>query len=65
MRSKSPSSTLETRLDQEVKRLKEAAWHLPSGAERDGLLKKSRQLVVAAHLNEWLTSPGLQPPVRK
>jgi hypothetical protein len=26
------------------------------------LLEKIRQLETASHINEWLTSPGLQPP---
>jgi hypothetical protein len=62
MRFKSPLSSFESRLEQEALRLKEAAASLPPGAERDLLLKKSRQVKVAAHLNQWLTSPGLQPP---
>jgi hypothetical protein len=35
---------------------------LKHGPERDALLKKIRQLDTAAHLSEWLSSPGLQPP---
>jgi hypothetical protein len=62
MRFKPLSASLETRLDQEAKRLKEAAWHLPPGSERDELLRKAGQIAVAAHLNDWLSSPGLQPP---
>lgn len=30
--------------------------------EREKLLKKARQLDVAAHANEWASSPGLQTP---
>ncbi|SCB49670.1 hypothetical protein GA0061099_1011129 [Bradyrhizobium yuanmingense] len=33
-----------------------------SGPERDALLKKARQADVANHLNDWVKSPGLQPP---
>jgi hypothetical protein len=62
MHFQKPTSSLEDRLDREAKRLKEAARHLPSGNERDDLLRRARHLVVAAHLNEWLSSPGLQPP---
>jgi hypothetical protein len=25
-------------------------------------LRKARQAETAAHINDWLTSPGLQPP---
>jgi hypothetical protein len=35
---------------------------LPAGQERDALLKKARIEEVAAHLSEWLNSPGLEPP---
>jgi hypothetical protein len=35
---------------------------LNPGPQRDGLLKKIRQLDTASHMNEWLTSPGLRPP---
>jgi hypothetical protein len=35
---------------------------LKPGPERDALLKKIRQLDTAAHLTDWLSSPGLQPP---
>lgn len=37
---------------------------LKPGPESDGLLKKIRQLETALHINEWLSSPGLQPPER-
>jgi hypothetical protein len=29
---------------------------------RDATLKKARQAEAAAHMDEWLNSPGLQPP---
>ena len=35
---------------------------LPEGAQRDLLLEKARQAETAAHINEWLASPGLRPP---
>jgi hypothetical protein len=46
----------------EKARLETQAAHLPHGPERDALQKKIRQLAVAVHMNEWMTSPGLQPP---
>jgi hypothetical protein len=30
--------------------------------ERDALVRKIRQLDTAAHLSDWLSSPGLTPP---
>ncbi len=35
---------------------------LLTGAERDALLKKARQADTAAHIEDWVNSPGLQPP---
>jgi hypothetical protein len=52
----------EERLAEVVQRLKEQAKALPPGIERDALMRKVRQAETAAHLNEWITSPGLQPP---
>jgi hypothetical protein len=42
--------------------LKDEASLLPADKPREELLKKARQLKVAAHVNEWLQSPELQPP---
>jgi hypothetical protein len=33
-----------------------------SGQERDSLLQTARRYELTAHLDEWLSSPGLQPP---
>jgi hypothetical protein len=30
---------------------------------REALLRKARQAETAAHIDDWLRSPGLQPPV--
>lgn len=38
------------------------AAQLPSGPERDALLKQARQLDTATHMDEWASSPGLRPP---
>ena len=54
--------TPEERLADEARRLKLKAENLPFGKERDDLIRKSRQAATAAHLNEWLSSPGLKPP---
>jgi hypothetical protein len=50
------------RLANEVNRLRKEAEALAPGPERDALLKKARQADVASHMEEWLSSPGLQPP---
>jgi hypothetical protein len=50
------------RLTQEAERLRAAAEQLPPGIERHELERKARQTETAAHMDEWLKSPGLQPP---
>jgi hypothetical protein len=51
------------RLDQEIERLRAEAEKLPLGShEREILLRKARQAETAMHVNDWLSSPGLQPP---
>ena len=54
--------TLQDRLSAWVKQVKEDAARMPPGPERDALLKKARQAELANHLNDWVKSPGLQPP---
>jgi hypothetical protein len=48
--------------EEEAKRLREQARTMRAGKEREKLLKQARRLETAAHINEWLTSPGLQSP---
>jgi hypothetical protein len=52
----------EPTFEQEVSRIKQAASELRPGRERDVLVKKARRAQIAAHLDAWLASPGLQPP---
>jgi hypothetical protein len=56
------SSPFEQRLQRMAGEAREAAGRLPDGQQRDALLRKARQAETAAHLNEWLSSPGLQSP---
>ncbi|GLR84255.1 hypothetical protein [Bradyrhizobium iriomotense] len=42
--------------------MREKASRLPPGIEQENLLRKARQADVAARLDEWATSRGLQPP---
>jgi hypothetical protein len=56
------TESLEARLAEEAKRLREEAKALPPGAVREALLRKARQAETGAHMSEWLRSPGLQPP---
>jgi hypothetical protein len=45
---------------QEAERPREEAEKLPHGPEREALLRKARQADTALHMDEWLSSPGLQ-----
>lgn len=36
---------------------------LPPGLIRDEMVRRARQKLIALHLDEWLSSPGLQPPM--
>ena len=56
------SNSLEERLSDEAKRLREEAKLLPPGAVREQVLRKARQAETGSHMSEWLRSPGLKPP---
>ena len=59
---RSPIHTFEQHIAAEKARTEAEVAKLKPGPQRDALLKKIRQLETAAHVNEWLSSPGLQPP---
>jgi len=61
-RPNQPKPTFEQRLVQEAHRLTERAETLPHGKERELLSRKARQLETASRINDWMSSPGLQPP---
>jgi hypothetical protein len=54
--------TTENNWHQQSEAAKNEAQKLPHGKERDALVRKARQLETAAHINQWLSSPGLMPP---
>ncbi len=54
--------SFEERMKQLAQGAQEQAQRLAPGPERDALLEKARQLDIACHINDWLSSPGLQPP---
>ena len=54
--------SLSERLEQEAARLRAAAEKLPNGPQREQFLRKARQAETATHVDEWLSSPGLQAP---
>ncbi len=56
------TASFEERLASEAHRLREQAMKLQPGLRRDHLLRKARQAETAAHISEWLMSPGLASP---
>ena|SRR5215211_5817273 len=62
MRKRPIPHSFEEQLAFQKRRLEERAMHLPDGSSKDDVLKKIAQLNAAIHINEWLRSPGLQPP---
>jgi hypothetical protein len=62
-RRRSAPHTFEENIAAEKAKLEAQVAQLRPGPQMDALLKKIRQLETASHLNEWLTSPGLQPPM--
>jgi hypothetical protein len=55
-------TSLRDRLASFAKEVRERASLLPPGEERADLLRRARQADSASHLDEWVNSPGLQPP---
>jgi hypothetical protein len=53
---------LQDRLALHASRLKEEAQSLRPGPERDAMIRRARHAETASHVNDWLLSPGLQPP---
>jgi hypothetical protein len=61
-RNRSKPHSFEGLLTEEAGKLKARARLLPPGKQREELLRKVRQINTAAHLNEWLQSPGIRSP---
>jgi hypothetical protein len=56
------SEPLRDRLANFAQETRDKASVLPVGLEQQDMLRKARQAETAAHMNEWLNSPGLQTP---
>jgi hypothetical protein len=54
--------SLKERLENEVTKLRQEADDTPPGVKRDLLLRRARHAEAAAHMDEWLNSPGLRAP---
>jgi hypothetical protein len=62
MRRRSQPHSLEENLNAEKARLEAAFENIEPGPHRDLLERKLCEIETASHINEWLSSPGLQPP---
>ncbi|UVO33590.1 hypothetical protein [Bradyrhizobium arachidis] len=62
MKRRSEPHTFDENLSAEKARLEVAFANIKPGPQRELLERKLRQIETASHINEWLTSPGLQPP---
>jgi len=49
-------------LEEQAMRLRKEARGIPPGVEREKLVRQARKAEAAARIQEWLSSPGLQPP---
>ena len=58
------SQSLKDRLAVFAKEARNRAIALPPGPAKDDLLRRARQADTASHIEEWINSPGLQPPAK-
>ena len=56
------TAPLEQSMAEQANRLRKEARGTPPGVRRDDLMRRARQIETASHINEWLSSPGLQQP---
>ena len=56
-----PKLPLQDRMALHASRLKEEAQSLRPGHQRDALIRRARRAETASHVDDWLSSPGLQP----
>ncbi|MBR0791125.1 hypothetical protein JQ631_18765 [Bradyrhizobium manausense] len=54
--------SLEERLAEQARLLREEAELLPHGPVRDAALRRAEEAESGLNMSEWLTSPGLQLP---
>jgi predicted trehalose synthase len=55
-------TSFKDRLSSFAKEVREKALRLPPGVEREAMLRRASRADTAAHLDDWINSPGLQPP---
>jgi hypothetical protein len=49
-------------LEEQAKRLRKEAQGTPLGVEREKLIRQARKAEAVARIQEWLSSPSVQPP---
>jgi hypothetical protein len=54
--------TIEEQWHQQSEAARERAAKLPYGKQREDLLRMARRLHTASQIDQWLSSPELQPP---
>ena len=54
--------SFDERLRKAATQARQEAQQLPQGPQRDQLMKKASQAETAAHINEWVRSPGHRSP---
>jgi hypothetical protein len=54
--------SFQERLADDAARFRQLADQTPPGTQRELYLRRAQQSDMASQLNNWLTSPGLQPP---
>jgi hypothetical protein len=64
-RRRSAPHTFEDNIAAERAKLEAQLSGLKPGPQMDALRKKIRQLETASHMSEWLSSPGLQTPLKQ
>lgn len=62
VRTRGNTPSLFSRIKEYKNRLETEANQIGPGSARDKLTRKLRQLDVAVHISEWLSSPGLRAP---
>ncbi|WP_426611188.1 hypothetical protein [Bradyrhizobium sp. McL0616] len=55
-------TSLRKRLEEFAADCRKAAGQMPAGLNQDAMLRRGRQADTAAHLDDWLSSPGLKTP---
>ena len=54
------TAQLDQRMTEQAERLRQEAQGTLPGVQRDKLIRQARQLETASHMQDWLTSPGLE-----